>query len=824
MDSGANLGDGRGGPSTPRAPPVAAPSMPDLDWQTTLRSHPPDRACPPGREATWTTDTSSSAAISSPVTPVAGGVGDYSYSEGGGRLDKKGDDTPVGTPGPAVDFATLLGGEWPDPADETGTPWAGEPLKEVCTPRSGGQPGSAASHGGGDGGDGPLSRRSLSVEFPLTDGGDSGCWADRVATDGLPRAAAGVVMAFFRRHWGILLFLAVATGGLAALGILVFPPLPWRAWVAFAVLLALLAGLVAGALPTATCMVLALVALLVAQVITPTQALTGFANTGVATVGVLFVVAEGIQRTGVLLPLFKALLGKPRKLWVAQLRLMIPVAAASAFLNNTPVVAMLVPVVTGWSRSAGFPVSKLLMLMNNAAVLGGVMTLLGTSTSLVVKALAEGAELVDATGNRVELTIFGITRVGAPTLAVGLLYMLLASPFLLKDRGNRTGLSAVLANPRQYSVALRVRRNSPIVGETVEAAGLRSLSGLYLIDITRSDGAVVPAPPSDVVIQSGDILTFAGIVETVTELYHIPGLVPATGASAKLRTQRHKRRLVEVVIAPRSALVGRTVAATAFRSRFGAVIVAVHRQGVHLAQHIGGIRFTPGDGLLLEAGPGFVRAHGHNAAFALVAEVRGSSPPREDRAHMAFAAAAAVAMVAVATAGLYPLLTAAAVAGVAMVTAGCLSASQASRAISLPVLLTVASSFGVSKALEVTGGAAALAGAVVAAMRPLGNIGILFGIYASTAVLSSLITNNAAVALVFPIAVSIVESEGLDHYKTLHTIMLAASASFSTPIGYTTNLLVHGPGGYTFGDWVLFGVPLQLVLMFVSVFLVDWLY
>eukprot|EP00170_Pyropia_yezoensis_P008536 contig_35852_g8567 len=292
-------------------------------------------------------------------------------------------------------------------------------------------------------------------------------------------------------------------------------------------------------------MVLALVALLAAGVITPAEALTGFANTGVATVGVLFVVAEGIQRTG---------------------------------------------------------------------------------------ALAEGADLVDAAGAPVELTIFGISRVGAPTLAVGLLYMLLASPFLLRDRGaNRTGLSAVLANPRRYSVALRVRRSSPIVGETVEAAGLRALSGLYLIDITRSDGAVVPAPSPDVLIREGDILTFAGIVETVTELYHIPGLVPATGASAKLRTQRHKRVLVEVVIAPRSALVGRTVAATAFRSRFGAVIVAVHRQGEHLAEHIGGIRLTPGDGLLLETGPHFVRAHGNNAAFALVAEVRGSSPPREDR-------------------------------------------------------------------------------------------------------------------------------------------------------------------------------------------------
>lgn len=225
--------------------------------------------------------------------------------------------------------------------------------------RHGGHHGGGGSGGSGGilGGGGARKRRRPFVE---------------VARDvGLVPALRSTLGAFFRDNWGILLFLIACAGGLALLGTLAFGPLPWKAWMAFSILCLLLALLIKNTFPTQVAMLLALLAMLAFKVVTPSQALTGFSNTGVATVAVLFVVAEGIQRTSVLLPVFRVLLGKPKQLWVAQLRLMVPVAAASAFLNNTPVVTMMIPVVQGWSRRAGFPIAKLLMPLNNAAILGG---------------------------------------------------------------------------------------------------------------------------------------------------------------------------------------------------------------------------------------------------------------------------------------------------------------------------------------------------------------------------------------------------------------------------------------------------------------------
>jgi len=431
------------------------------------------------------------------------------------------------------------------------------------------------------------------------------------------------------------------------------------------------------------------------------------------------------------------------------------------------------------------------------AARAGTVTLLGTSTSLVVKALAEADNLEDESGNPVNLTIFGIAKVGLPSLVVGIVYMLIFSRCLLRDRGT-SSTTTVTKNPREYTVALLVEARSPIVNESVTDAGLRQLQGLFLIEITRATGEVLPAVSPETLIEAGDTLLFAGIVETVTELYHINGLVPATGQSSKLAAERHKRRLVEVVISPTSLLVGRSVKESKFRSRFQAAIIAVHRRGTHVRQKIADILLAAGDTLLLETSTEFMERHGRNSNFALVSEVSGSQPPREDRLHMALSAFIATAMVLLATVGgpVYPLLTSASLAAAAMLITSCLTLRNAGDSVSIPVILTVATSFGVSKGLEVSGGAAELADFIVRIFRGLGTRGLLFGIYLSTAILSSLITNNAAVALVFPIAKTIIQSEGLNTLAALYTIMLAASASFSTPIGYTTNLLVDGPGGY----------------------------
>lgn len=614
------------------------------------------------------------------------------------------------------------------------------------------------------------------------------------------------VSRFLRGHWGIILFFAFLQLGLAMLGIFAFEPLPWRAWASFVIVTILLTVLITNSLPTEVAMCVGVTGMLLFQIITPSEALEGFANTGIATVAVLFVVADGIQRTSVLLPLFRVMLGKPNTLWVAQLRLMVPVALISAFLNNTPVVAMLITVVQSWSRRAGFPVSKLLMPLNNAAILGGTMTLLGTSTNLVVDGLAKEAQIKDADGNVVDLNLFGITPIGSVLLVVGIIYMLIFSRCLLRDRG-QGGVGSIIKNPREYTVPLLVTERSPIIGETVTSAGLRQLQGLFLVEVTREEGVVIPAVPPDTIIQKGDTLLFAGVVETVTELYtNIPGLVPATSQSTKMTRERHRRRLVELVISPSSFLTGKTAKEARFRSRFDSAIIAVHRQGEHVKERIADIRLAAGDTLLVETSADFIKHYGRDSNFALVSEVTGSTPPRSDILHMVLSAAIVIAMIAVATANVTDLLTASAVASILLIATGCMSLSNAAQAVNAPVIITIAASFGVAKGMETSGAGEALANFIVDTFKGLGTIGLLLGVYIGTALLSSVLTNTAAVSLSFPIIRTILRKQPeLDPLAMLFTLMIGASSSFSTPIAYQTNLMVHGPGGYTFTDWVVFG-------------------
>lgn len=635
---------------------------------------------------------------------------------------------------------------------------------------------------------------------------------------GFVRAVLNVTWDRIRANLGILIFLAFLAIGLAMLGIFSpdFRTLKWEGWAAFAIVSITLSLLVSNALPTEVSMLLGLTGMLMCKIIEPIDALVGFANPAVASVAVLFIVAEGVQRTSVLLPMFRLLLGKPRFLGEAQIRIMLPVAIISAFLNNTPVVCMMIPIIQSWSRRAGFPVSKLLMPLNNAAILGGTLTLLGTSTNLLVDGLARQSGLLVSPSNPSgSIPIFAISPIGAILLVAGLVYMLIFSRFnfLLPDRG-QTGVGAVIDNPREYTVALLVQPRSAIVGETVQEAGLRQLQGLFLVEVTREDGEVIPAVAPDTRIHANDILLFAGVVETVTELYHIQGLVPAAGQSRKMRLERHRRRLVELVISASSSLVSKTAKESKFRSRFNAAIIAVHRQGEHVKEKIADIKLRAGDTLLVETDSNFIHLFGKDVNFALVSEVSGSQPPREDKLHMAIAAVTVTAMISLATAKVLPLLTAAAIASFFMIATACLSLGNAANSVSLPVIITIAASFGVSAGMDKAGAASALAGFIVSIFRSLGKMGLLFGIYIGTSLLSAVITNNAAVSLMFPVIANIVESaeRPVGIRAALYTLMIAASSSFSTPIGYQTNLMVHGPGGYTFMDWVTFGIPLQLLL------------
>jgi di/tricarboxylate transporter len=572
------------------------------------------------------------------------------------------------------------------------------------------------------------------------------------------------------------------------------------AWITLTVLLLVLVGLVRHTAGPDLVLGAGLLALLVAGVVPAQVAFAGFSNEGVLSLAALLVVAAGVKETGGIDAIAERLLGHPRRLASARLRLVLPVALLSAFTGNTAVVAMGIPVVQDWARRLGVPASRLLLPLSYAAILGGMCTLIGTSTHLVVLGLYQRAQPGASIG------LFEVGLLGGPALVVGVLYMLAVARWLPPARG---GLAPSVENPREYSVVMRVEPGSVVAGKTVEAAGLRHLPQLFLSEIQR-EGVTLPAPGPATTLREGDHLVFVGVVDSVKDLTRIPGLAPAEDQVRRLGERRPERSLVEAVVSGSSRLVGQSVREAGFRTRFDAAIIAVHRRGERIQRKIGDIVLEAGDVLLMEAHPSWSRYYRSDGNFLLVSEVEGSRRPRRERAGRALFLLGA--MVGTSAMGLLPLLQATLLAAAGMVLLGCLQGSEVRRALDLRVLIAVASAFGLGLAVEHSGLGEAVGALVQQVGARGGPLGLLAVVYVLTAVLTELVTNAAAAALVFPVALSAAQAAHLPALPFVLTLMIAASASFATPIGYQTNLMVYGPGGYRFGDYTRFGLPLQILV------------
>jgi di/tricarboxylate transporter len=591
----------------------------------------------------------------------------------------------------------------------------------------------------------------------------------------------------------------------------------WEAWLTLLIVGLMLAALVKNVASTdvlllGTATVLMTLSVASDRFPSPRQVAAGFGNEGLLTVAVLFVIAAGLTETGAMAMATERLLGRPRSTADAQLRLMLPVSAFSAFLNNTPVVAMFIPVVGDWCKKAKLSPSKLFIPLSYAAVLGGLCTLIGTSTNLVVQALMLEAQRTDPT--MPVMGMWTITAVGLPCAIAGLAFLLIASRRLLPERKSA---SAALADPREYTVEMLVEPNSPIDGQTIERAGLRHLPGMYLSGIERN-GEQMPAVEPDQVLRGNDQLIFVGVVDSVVDLHKTRGLVPATRQVFKLNNPRHTRVLVETVVSDTCPVVGKTVREGEFRSRYDAVVIAVHRNGDRIRQKIGDIVLKPGDTLLLETHKRFLRNRRNSRDFFLVSHVPDSTPRRHDRAWIAISIMAAMVLVMSLEEQLgISVLNAALLAAAAMGLTRCLSAEQARRSIEWPTLVAIGAALGIGKAVETTGLAAASAQHLVAGLQPFGPIGVLAGVYLLTLVFTEIVTNNAAAALAFPLAHATASSMDVNFMPFAIVIAVAASAGFATPLGYQTHLMVYGAGGYRFGDYVRIGVPLDLLVMIIAV-------
>ena len=617
------------------------------------------------------------------------------------------------------------------------------------------------------------------------------------------------------KRWLVLSFLGFIAS--AAIGLLSYIAtsaefdLGWQAWTTIAVTVGVFLLNALTSLSAEIVFLGGTAVLFVSGILTEQDALAGFSNPGMITVAVLYIVVTGLSQTGGLNWISQRVLGLPQGHNAALLRLMAPVMGMSAFLNNTPVVAMFIPVVTDWSRKLRISPSKLMIPLSYAAIFGGICTLIGTSTNLVVNGLLVSA--TDLPG----LRLFDLTLVGLPCAIAGTIYLFFSHPWLLPSRKPVISESD---DVRQYTVEMMVSANSPLSGKSIEQAGLRHLPGLYLVEVIRNHH-IIPAVSPKEVLCDDDRLVFIGAIDSIVDLHRLRGLQPATDEVFKLDTPRSERCLIEAVVSNTCPIVGKTIREGKFRTQYNAVVLAVARNGERLPGKIGSIRLKPGDTLLLEANANFLSQQRISNDFYLVNGIPDSEPLRHEKAPLALIIL--LMMVVLAAFGWFSMLKAAILASAAMILTGCCSSVRAIRNIEWSVLLVIGAALSIGKALETTGAAGAIATSLIqfSGNNPWLALAI---VYAVTNLLTEAITNNAAAALIFPIALALSQNLGVSFMPFAIAIMIGASASFSTPIGYQTNLMVYGPGGYKFSDFMRVGIPLNFLFWLITVTLTPLFY
>ncbi|QDV24453.1 SLC13 family permease [Aureliella helgolandensis] len=603
--------------------------------------------------------------------------------------------------------------------------------------------------------------------------------------------------------------------------------------------------------PTDLLFGLALVAYILFGIVDPATAWKGFSSNAVIAIGGLLVVSTALRNTGALDSLGAKLLGNVKTERGALGRLSSVLLTSSAFLLNTAIVAMLMPVVISWCRQRNVSPSRLLLPVSYLAILGGTCTLVGTSTNFVVnEKLTEMSQLIEqsernqALGKPSEspfdidwlleqreqlqpMSLFEISRIGVPCALLGAFVLIVCGRRLLPNRTEL--LDSLEEQRREYLVEMLVTQSCGLIGKTVEEGGLRHLPGLFLIEIDRDSKAIAPVSPSDRILEN-DRLVFTGVVATIVDLEKIAGLIPATDINYEIAPEKvENRTLVEVVLSPSSPLVGSTIRQANFRQYYGAAVVAVHRNGERLPTKLGDIELSPGDTLLLQTNRSFVRSYRNRPDFYLVSGVEDSKGRRHDR--LLLACSLAIGLIAwlllqsvLGETSLPQAFSSPEVAifgiALAMVVTGCVSMSDARRSIDLPMLFTVGAAIGVGTGFSQCGAAESIAELL------LGFIGtneymVLIALFVVTVCLTEMISNVAVATMMFYIAIGVASALDANPRTFIMAITLGASLSFVSPIGYQTNLMVMGPGGYRPTDYLRAGIPLSLAIGALAIILLP---
>ncbi|MEJ2594042.1 MAG: SLC13 family permease [bacterium] len=542
-------------------------------------------------------------------------------------------------------------------------------------------------------------------------------------------------------------------------------------------------------------------------ILSPSEILTGFANEQIAVIVMLLVLGDTIKKSALIDTAFNRLFqrAKTRKQFLGRMTLM--VASFSAFLNNIPLVAIMMPYVTVWSKRNGIAPSKLLIPLSYAAILGGCATLIGTSTNLVVNSLVVDQKIIPGLQ---PLNIFDFSFVGVPMIIIGVVYLVVFSNKLLPAR--KDFVEALSDNTREYIAEVRVSNKAYFIGKTIEEAEFRNLKGLFLVEIIRGTESIKPVTPRTKIL-SDDILLFAGNTESISDLMGSrEGLQLAQlGMYGKMP----HTELVEVVVPYNSTLVSKTVKETGFRGKFDAAIVAIHRNGERISGKIGETRLEAGDVLLLITGEDFNKSMSETKDLYSINVIKEfTTMPLYKRVTLIGGAIAAILLAATGITSLFiSLITLLIVISVM----GIVSPKDLGKSIDFNLVLVIALSLALGTAMVKTGLADWVSNNTFEMLTPLGIVGVMAGIFVLTNFLGAIVTNKAAVALVFPIAITLAVNLGLDPKPFILLVAFAGAASFVTPIGYQTNLMIYGPGRYTFKDFFRIGLPLTILYAIAAV-------
>jgi len=595
--------------------------------------------------------------------------------------------------------------------------------------------------------------------------------------------------------------------------------MPLNAYITLALLLVLFVLLIKTKIPAPAIFIGALTAALTLNLAPTDELLKGFSNQGMLTVAVLFMVAAGMYATGAITMIMDKLIGLPKSVFAAQLKILPPIAFGSAFLNNTPLVAMMIPVIRDLSRASRLPARQLYLPLSFASILGGMCTIIGTSTNLVIAGLVMEALAKGSGGSSAlrDLNMFDPAPVGVPIAVVAIGFMILAGRFFLPPPKDDQAVDPAL---RHYTAEFEVREGSRIVDRTLEETGIASGENVEVLYIRRGNKLLT----NDLMheeLAAGDLLSFSADVNAMVDLWRTNALVPHLTLNP-MESERHTHHLVKAVVSRQSKAVGKKIPdisgdVNTCQYKF----VALSRDGKPVSGPLEEVTIEAGDNAVLEVNDDFFYECQIEHDFALTKALDGFHLQRTDRA--VEASLITLAMVAIVALGWMSMLNASLLATGAMIATGCLTLRTAARSIDWGTLVVIACAIGLESAVTRSGLAERIAG-ILTGVGGDNPYLALAAVFVGCSFMTNVITNNAAAAFMFPVALSIAEKLGINFMPFAITLMIAASCAFITPTGYQTNLMVWGPGQYTFTDYTRIGSVLTLIVMAMTIFLAPLIY